>query len=59
MGNLEAALREERAAAEAAAARLQSTVGRLETQLAVEAQRRLSEQLRAIIEGASLLFPMP
>ena len=52
VAKLEATLRQERAAAEAATGQLQATVARLEAQVTLEAERRLSEQLRAIIEGA-------
>lgn len=54
VAKLEATLRKERAAAEAATGQLQATVARLEAQVTLEAERRLSEQLRAIIEGALL-----
>ena len=53
VAKLEVALRQERAAAEGAVAQLQASLMRLETQITLEAERRLSEQLRAIIEGAT------
>lgn len=51
VAKLEATLRQERAMAEEASAPLQALVLRLEAQVTLEAERRLSEQLRAIIEG--------
>ena len=49
---LERRLRDERLAADVKAAQLEATVRRLEAQIAAEKQRRQSEQLRAIVEGA-------
>jgi hypothetical protein len=50
---LERRLRDERLAADVNAAQLEATIRRLEAQIAAEKQRRQSEQLRAIVEGAT------
>ena len=50
---MERQLRDERLAADVKAAQLEGTVRRLEAQVAAEQQRRQSEQLRAIVEGAT------
>ena len=49
---LERRLRDERLAADVKAVQLEATIRRLEAQIVAEQQRRQSEQLRAIVEGA-------
>ena len=55
---LERRLRDERLAADVKAAQLEATIRRLESQIAAEKQRRQSEQLRAIVEGAFAAFAL-
>lgn len=56
VSKLEGVLREERAARERQVSELEAYAVQLEDELAAEHKRRLSEQLRALVEGAPFVM---
>lgn len=56
MSKLERVLKEERAARERQVSELEGYAAQLESELEAEHKRRLSEQLRALIEGAPFVM---
>ena len=56
MSSLEKVLKEERAANERQVSELEAYAGQLEMELEAEQKRRLSDQLRALVEGAPFLL---
>jgi len=56
VSKLERVLKEERAARERQVSELEGYAAQLEAELEAEHKRRLNEQLRALIEGASFVM---